>query len=302
MNQASSEFAASPQRMTTGIPSLDEALGGGLLPGTLTVIVGATGIGKTQFGMHFVQAGVETDGQAGAIVDLCSRGDSQSHREYLGRMFEAALVEESASKLADTSMVAPGLIDHVDRLSVFPRIGLRTGRKQLEDREWTEWKSHVNRNLEALVGFLYHRFVNGCRRVVVDGFEPADDPAESIQFELFEYMYHQILRKEYDWLARDLYRQRFRTMQESVVQAAYDHQQIACLALCTSHHSLLDQLISDPLQDGDILANANTLVYLGKIMDGREMRRGLYIAKHRGSACSDSIMTYSIDDRGITLD
>ena len=34
-------------RQSTGIPALDELLGGGLLPGTLTVVVGATGMGKT---------------------------------------------------------------------------------------------------------------------------------------------------------------------------------------------------------------------------------------------------------------
>lgn len=40
-------------RISTGLLELDEALGGGLLPGTLTLIAGATGVGKTQFGMHF---------------------------------------------------------------------------------------------------------------------------------------------------------------------------------------------------------------------------------------------------------
>ena len=39
-------------------PGLDELLGGGLLPGTLTVVVGSTGIGKTQLGLQFAQAGL----------------------------------------------------------------------------------------------------------------------------------------------------------------------------------------------------------------------------------------------------
>ncbi len=41
------------QRLQTGIPALDDMLGGGLLPGTLTVVLGATGIGKTQLGISF---------------------------------------------------------------------------------------------------------------------------------------------------------------------------------------------------------------------------------------------------------
>ena len=40
-------------RLSTGLPALDSLLGGGLLPGSLSVIVGATGIGKTQLGLAF---------------------------------------------------------------------------------------------------------------------------------------------------------------------------------------------------------------------------------------------------------
>jgi hypothetical protein len=32
------------------------------------------------------------------------------------------------------------------------------------------------------------------------------------------------------------------------------------------------------------------------------MRRALHIAKHRGSACDESIVPFEISDRGITLD
>ncbi|MDP7379625.1 MAG: ATPase domain-containing protein, partial [Pirellulaceae bacterium] len=61
-------------RVSTGIPRLDQALGGGLLPGTLTVVVGATGIGKTQLGVHLTHQGRVTDGRSGVIVDIASRG------------------------------------------------------------------------------------------------------------------------------------------------------------------------------------------------------------------------------------
>ena len=45
-------------RLSTGISDLDDLLGGGLLPGTLTVCAGATGIGKTQLGLHFANQGM----------------------------------------------------------------------------------------------------------------------------------------------------------------------------------------------------------------------------------------------------
>src|SRR6187399_2066505 len=75
-------------RLSTGIPTLDEALGGGLLPGTLTVVVGATGIGKTQLGLQFAQAGLAQEQRRGVIFDCSSRGDSQSHADYARRMFD----------------------------------------------------------------------------------------------------------------------------------------------------------------------------------------------------------------------
>jgi len=48
-------------RLSTGVPGLDQHLGGGLLPGTLTVVIGATGIGKTQFGIQFANAGMAAE-------------------------------------------------------------------------------------------------------------------------------------------------------------------------------------------------------------------------------------------------
>ena len=47
-------------RQSTGIASLDDLLGGGLLPGTLTVVMGATGIGKTQLGLGYANAGTHS--------------------------------------------------------------------------------------------------------------------------------------------------------------------------------------------------------------------------------------------------
>jgi hypothetical protein len=136
---------------------------------------------------------------------------------------------------------------------------------------------------------------------VIDGIEPADRPSESIQFELFEYIYHQILRKDSEWVARDLFRQHYRAFAEQIERHAYRHQDIGALLLSTSHESMLDDLIERPLVDGDILATANTLIYMGKLRDGNKLARGLLIAKHRGSACCDDIVRYTIDDHGVRV-
>ncbi len=75
-------------RLSTGVEGLDERLGGGLLPGTLTVVVGSAGIGKTQLGLQFLSAGCVQEGRGGIVFDMSSRGDSQNHSEYARRMFD----------------------------------------------------------------------------------------------------------------------------------------------------------------------------------------------------------------------
>jgi hypothetical protein len=74
------------------------------------------------------------------------------------------------------------------------------------------------------------------------------------------------------------------------------------MLLLTSHEAMLDDLISRPLDEGDLLSNANTVIYLGKVRDGHRLVRGLHIPKHRGSACSDEIVPYRIGDGGLALE
>src|SRR5688572_2086313 len=97
----------SSTRQSTGVPGLDELLGGGLIPGTLTVVVGATGIGKTQLGLQYAHAGGGQEGQRGVLFDCSSRGDSQSHAEYARRMFDWELAAADAAKAVDVEAIFP---------------------------------------------------------------------------------------------------------------------------------------------------------------------------------------------------
>ncbi len=144
--------------------------------------------------------------------------------------------------------------------------------------------------------------MRGVRRAVVDGIEPVDRPSDSIQFELFEYVYHQILRKDPEWVARDLFREHYRRHAEAVAAHVYDPGRIGCLLLLTAARD--DARRADRAAAGrgrPAVSNANTVIYLGKIREGTRFRRALYVAKHRGSACTDEIVPYQIDDRGIRL-
>jgi KaiC/GvpD/RAD55 family RecA-like ATPase len=288
-------------RLSTGITELDELLGGGLLPGTLTVVMGATGIGKTQLGLQFANAGQGQEGRRGIVFDMTSRGDSQSHVEYARRMFGWEMTAATPQEHVDLRDFFARDRRHGDYLHIFDYHGRRVTRRDMEFESFRQWQAELNARLASAIGFFYGNFVRGVRRCVIDGVEPADRPSDSIQFDLFEYIYHQILRKDPQWVARDLFRQNFRENASLVAAHPYDEKQLGCLLLYTSHEAMLDDLISRPLDEGDVLSNANTVIYLGKIRDGNRLGRGLYVAKHRGSYVSDQIVRYSIDDEGVRL-
>ena len=44
-----------PEILSSGIPELDELLNGGLERGTVTMVSGPSGVGKTTFGMQFIK-------------------------------------------------------------------------------------------------------------------------------------------------------------------------------------------------------------------------------------------------------
>jgi KaiC/GvpD/RAD55 family RecA-like ATPase len=290
------------RRLSTGDNRLDELLGGGLLPGTLTVVSGATGIGKTQLGLQFAHAGKHEEGRTGLVFDMSCRGDAQSHADYAQRMFAWSLSAAGADVLPPLGRIFDRSRALGDYLHVFDYAGRRVTRGDLDFEGWQDWQAELARKLAVTIAFFYGNFLRGARRVVVDGIEPAVRPSDSIQFELFEYVYHQILRKEYDWVARDLLREYYRACADRVAENPYDHRQVACLLLYTSPESMLEELISRKLDEGDVLANANTVIYLGKIREGHKLGKALYVAKHRGSACSDEIVPYRITERGVEVD
>ena len=287
------------ERLSTGLPNLDASLGGGLLPGTLTMVIGATGVGKTQLAMSFREAGALQEGQAGAIIDLSSRGDSQNHAGYGQRMFgkPLSIVDPARETLPDP--FKDGRPN-----DVLPFLGYGGGRvlrSQMDVDEWHTWQSELNRRLPLLSRFVYGHLVSGTRRFVVDGIEPQTNSADSLQLDLLESVYHRMLRKEHDWLAREVFREHFREMSSQVMQHAFDHRASACMVLITTSESMLDQLMTRPLADGDLAAGANTIILMGRVLDAGRMHRALYIAKHRGSAADDRIIPFRIDDSGLLV-
>jgi KaiC/GvpD/RAD55 family RecA-like ATPase len=288
-------------RLSSGIDGLDELLGGGFLPGALVAVVGSTGIGKTQFGLQFADAGLKQENRRGIVFDVCARGDSQNHADYARRMCGWEMTEVDAEGHLDLARFFEKKSPGGDYLHIFREGGRRVTRADMDFDGWHDWQAELARRLNATIAFFYGSFVQGARRAVVDGIEPVDRPSDSVQFELFEYVYHQILRKEAEWVARDLFREQFRAHAEEIARHVYDPGDVGCMILITSHETTLDGLVERPLDEGDVLSNANTIIHLGKIREGTKFRRAMYISKHRGSACTDEMIPYHIEDKGIAL-
>src|SRR4051794_9082261 len=73
----------SPERVSTGIPGLDEVLGGGFPKNHLYLVEGEAGAGKTTLGLHFLLAGRET-GEKALWITMSEterelRGTARSH-------------------------------------------------------------------------------------------------------------------------------------------------------------------------------------------------------------------------------
>jgi len=213
-------------RVTTGLGRLDEMLGGGLLPGTLCVVYGATGIGKTHLGLTFAHAGVEAEGAPGILFDMNSRGDSQQHHEYAARLYDWSLQRwrhtvtpmaapfpppgEMAARFCDALAWTGKLRDY--------QVPAPDGGLELD---WN-WKAEYNHALYTVRPFVYFHLGAGCRRIVVDGVEPMDVPGDYMQPFVFDELYRKVIHRDSETLIRSpaLTRQRERLTLGSCPQLA----------------------------------------------------------------------------------
>jgi RecA/RadA recombinase len=291
-------------RVSTGLAKLDAMLGGGLLPGTLTVVYGATGIGKTHLGLTFADHGKAADGARGVVLDLNGRGDSQQHDEYAARLFTWSLKPWTHTV---TPMADP--YPSPDQMEAFysnacPWVGrVRDFQVATPDggREFDwNWKAAYNHALYTVRPFIYFHCAAGTRRVVVDGVEPMDSPADSIQFFIFDEIYRKTIHRDAETLGMEICLPVWKH-REFIDAHRYDHTALTTLLLVTTEETRLEDLLARKVATGDIGATANTIVVLGSERVGNRLARMLCVVKHRGSAMSDEIVEYRIGAGGLEL-
>ena len=290
-------------RVTTGIPALDEKLGGGLLPGTLTVVYGATGIGKTHLGLGFAAHGRAVDGAPGLLFDMNSRGDSQQHHAYAERLFDWRLGRwtHTVTPMADPYPPAPQR--EAFYCDALPWVGkLRDYQVPTPDGvefDWN-WKAAYNHALYTVRPFVYFHMAAGSRRIVVDGIEPMDVPGDYIQPYVFDELYRKTIHRDSETLGMEICLPVWK--HRAFIDAhRYDHAAITTLLLVTTEETQLEHLIARKVAAGDVGAVANTILVLGSERVGTRLGRFLCVVKHRGSAKSDEIAEYRVTEQGLTL-
>jgi hypothetical protein len=165
--------------------------------------------------------------------------------------------------------------------------------------DWN-WKAAYNHALYTVRPFVYFHLAAGTRRVVVDGVEPMDAPADSIQFFLFDELYHKVIHRDAETLGMEICLPVWK--HRAFIDAhRYDHTQVTTLLLVTTEESRLEDLLARKVATGDIGATANTIVVMGSERVGNRLARMLCVVKHRGSAMSDEIVEYRIGGEGIEL-
>lgn len=104
-------------RVTTGVDGLDEKMQGGLVQGTMNLVTGKTGTGKTAFCANFLKGGAD-DGQPGVYVTTEERQeDIRADIEAMfGWSFEE-MEEEGLVKILSIKPIFPSKeIDNLNRL------------------------------------------------------------------------------------------------------------------------------------------------------------------------------------------
>jgi circadian clock protein KaiC len=73
--QFEEKLGVTEKRVPTGIPGLDEMSEGGFLERSVTCVSGASGVGKTTFGLQFVYVGAEKYGEKGLFISFGESSD-----------------------------------------------------------------------------------------------------------------------------------------------------------------------------------------------------------------------------------
>jgi len=165
--------------------------------------------------------------------------------------------------------------------------------------DWN-WKAMYNHALYTVRPFVYFHLGAGSRRIVVDGIEPMDVPADYIQPFLFDELYRKTIHRDAETLGMEICLPVWQH-RDYIDAHRYDHATVTTLLLVTTEETQLEHLLARKVAAGDIGAVANTILVMGSERVGQRLARFLAVVKHRGSAMSDEIAEYRVTPTGLEL-
>ncbi len=100
----------SSERIPTGIVGFDNLVGGGLIPGSLVLVAGGPGAGKTTFCLQYLLSGART-GDKGMYVSFTETADElRRHSSTLGWLDIGSFEKKGIIRLIDFPVIkSPGL-------------------------------------------------------------------------------------------------------------------------------------------------------------------------------------------------
>jgi circadian clock protein KaiC len=111
-----------PQRLASGLPEVDELLGGGIDRGTSTLIMGPAGAGKSALAMQYVTAAAERGENAAVFIFDESRGTLfVRSRAMKMRLYEHVQSGHITLQQIDPAEIPPGEFVHLVREAVESR-------------------------------------------------------------------------------------------------------------------------------------------------------------------------------------
>lgn len=179
-----------PQRATTGIPGLDDVLGGGLPEKRLYLVKGSPGVGKTTLGLQFLTAGARL-GEPVLYITLSEteaeiRQVAESHGISLEgvRLFELSGAEQTLRLFDDNTLYAAEDVDLREIVQVLLDLVKSVNPKRVvfdslsEIRLLSQTPVRYRRQLLALKHFFGGR---DCTTLLLD--EGSDDDGSDLQIE-----------------------------------------------------------------------------------------------------------------------
>lgn len=222
------QYSSSKERITSGVDGLDEKMEGGILKGSTTALVGASGVGKTTLAFQFVAEGVKS-GEPGIFVSL----------------------EESPKQVARMASKYGYDVEDLERrgLTIVSMVAEET-------------------SADAFISILAKLIAEkNPVRLVIDSISA------------FEHAYE-----------KEMY-----AITKRIVSLSHDHQLTSIFTILTEQKSGLD------LTTIGISSLFENIIMLRYVEAEGRMKRSLVLFKMRATAHDESILEFTISERGIQM-